>query len=566
MTKKSPPTAAALQALYKSALDALGAGRFEESIALLEKVLAAAPSNGEIHNNLGTAHWKCRRLSKAEEHYAKAVKLSPDNALAHNNYGALLLELLRFDDAEKHFRRAYELKPDHPSVIHHRGLMLHRRGDFAGAEKSLRDSLALRPANAQGWALLLQLLEMTNRLDDAAQALARAKALFPDSVPIATVQARLLRRSGKAAEAIPELERLAPAITGTPPEGVAFFSELGQLYDLDNRPDAAFAAFQRANDIQAAQPGTNAIDKKAYTAITGRLTQELTPALVKAFPAPVPDERRAPVFLVGFPRSGTTLLNQILGSHPGVYAAEERAGVAAMGEYFTRAFGTTLKPGQVLQSGAEIWGDPAYPAAIPQLKTDDILAMRRAFYREHNADAQIGGKLFVDKMPVNMMHAAFISAVFPEAKFILALRHPCDCVLSCFMQAFEMNAAMARFLDITDAAHFYDEIFSVWEHTTTVLPLKAHHIRYEDVVAGFRPAVENLLAFLGLPWDDGVLAYDKTAQAKERINTASYHQVTQKIYTRASGRWRRYRKYLEPVTGILAPHARRYGYSMDTDE
>jgi len=122
---------------------------------------------------------------------------------------------------------------------------------------------------------------------------------------------------------------------------------------------------------------------------------------------------------------------------------------------------------------------------------------------------------------------------------------------------------MARFLDLEDGARFYDEVFGLWDHYTKTADLGVHMIRYEDVVADFRPTVASLLDFLGLEWSDAVLEFDKTAREKTRIKTPSYRQVTEKIYTRASGRWLRYRKHMEPVLPILAPWALKYGYAMD---
>lgn len=619
--------------LYRSAVEALSAGRFDEGISLLEQVLGIVPPTSEIHNNLGTAHWKCGRLKQAEEQYAKAVRLSPRNAIALNNYGALLMEQSRLEEAEKLLRQAHALKPDHPSIANNMGLILCWRGDLGPAEKSfkaaiamrpgwsdaygnlgnvyrdtlraplaeqayrraleldpknapawcdlgilmfslgrnadakdaLEKSLSLNPASEKAWSQMLQLLEMTNQLDGAAEMLEKAKARFPSSFSIAATEAKLLRRAGKNAEALAVMEPLAPKIKGNSPQGVSFFFELGQLYDRADKADEAFDCFVRANACQAATPEAQAIDKKIYTVIAARLKKDYTPELARPNPAAPPEDVPSPVFLVGSPRSGTTLLDQILSGHPGIYVAEEKPAVSAMGEYMRKKYGGTAQSVAQPQMSIDIWGDPNYPSAIARLQPDDIAEMRRIFFHEHGVELS-NNRILIDKLPINLMHAGLIHAVFPRSKFILALRHPCDCVLSCFMQAFALNAAMARFLDIEDGARFYDEMFSVWEHTAKTALLDSHAIRYEDVVSDFRPTVKSLLDFLGLEWNDAVLEYDRTARSKERINTPSYHQVTEKIYTRASGRWLRYREHMKPVLDILAPHAERYGYSVKPEE
>ncbi|MEZ0224034.1 MAG: sulfotransferase [Alphaproteobacteria bacterium] len=632
MKDKAPPQSAGAQMLYRSAVEALSSGRFDDGISLLEQLLPLVPPTSEIHNNLGTAHWKSGRLKQAEEQYAKAVRLSPKNALALNNYGALLMGQSRLEEAEKLLKQAYSLKPDHPSVANNMGLIQCWRGDLAAAERSfiaalalrpgwsdaqgnlgnvyrdtnrhdlaeaayqrairmdpknapalcdlgillfsqgrnadakeaLEKSLSLNPASEKAWSQLLQLLEMTNQLEQAREVADKARERFPASPSIAATEAKLLRRDGKNAEALAVMEPLESLVKENSPQGVSFFFELGQLYDRADRADDAFRCFARANACQALTPEARAIDKKAYTTIAARLKKDYTQALAAPGPAAPPEVASSPVFLVGSPRSGTTLLDQILSSHPGVYVGEEKPAVGAMGEYMRKKYGATARTLLRPQVGIEIWGDAHYPSAISQLQAGDIAEMRQIFFSEHGPAAD--GRLLVDKLPINIMHAGLIHAVFPKSKFILALRHPCDCVLSCFMQAFAMNAAMVRFLDIEDGARFYDEMFSVWEHTAKTAALDSHAIRYEDVVSDFRPTVKALLDFLGLEWTNAVLEYDKTARSKERINTPSYQQVTEKIYTRASGRWLRYQKHMKHVLDILAPHADRYGYSVKIEE
>ena len=163
-------------------------------------------------------------------------------------------------------------------------------------------------------------------------------------------------------------------------------------------------------------------------------------------------------------------------------------------------------------------------------------------------------------MPLNIAHAGLIHRLFPEAKFILALRDPRDCVLSCFMQTFLPNDAMANFLTLEDAAKFYDFVMDLWKQYEGMLPLTVHRVRYEDVVSNFDESVRSLLQFLGLPWDDAVSHYQDTAMKREQIRTPSYHQVVQPIYKRASGRWLNYRIQIQPVLGILEPWAKQFGY------
>jgi hypothetical protein len=170
------------------------------------------------------------------------------------------------------------------------------------------------------------------------------------------------------------------------------------------------------------------------------------------------------------------------------------------------------------------------------------------------------GRLVVDKLPLNILGAPLIHRLFPDARLIFAERHPCDVVLSCFMQNFELNPAMANFLDLGDAARLYDLVLSFWRRSRQILPLEVHTVRYEALVESKEDAMRPLLQFLGLAWDDEVVEHQRTAAKRGAISTPSYAQVAQPIYRRASGRWLRYRTEMEDVLPILAPWAEWLGY------
>ncbi|HYD18456.1 MAG TPA: sulfotransferase [Patescibacteria group bacterium] len=613
------PAPTLLQTLRRDAIAHLTHGRFAQGIELLEQAAAMSPSSGELQNDLGTAHWQAGAPEKAEQHYKKALQLAPKNAYVLNSYGAFQLEQGKHDEAAKALARALQLTPDNAEVLNNLGLLAYRRGDMAEAEKffiaairrarkwpnphanignvmrdtrrgelaerAYRQALTLAPGHAQAWrdlgalyatsgryadatqALekatvlhpqlqvawsdLLEIYEKTNQMAASAETIARARAQFADSAVIGFHEARLLRRKGDAAAARTLLERVATGLLTDAPENAPIFYELGQIYDRENNAAKAFEAFTTANRCKAKTAPAH-LRPDIFPILAARLQEKFASGMIAG---PLPEGDNAdPVFLVGFPRSGTTLLDQILASHPSVAVSEEQPAVDKMIHYVVKKFGSAGPNDPPL-------GDAAYPDALPRLTAEDIAEMRVRFFAAHGGSP--AKPVFVDKLPLNILHAGLIRRVFPRAKFILALRHPCDSVLSCFMQDFDLNSAMLRFCDLEESARFYDEAFSLWAHYARVLPLDVHMIRYEDVVADFRPTVASLLQFLGLPWDDAVLEYDKTARAKPVIHTPSYHQVTEKIYTRASGRWLRYREQLEPVFGILRPHALAHGYKMD---
>lgn len=621
--KQTPhATTSPVELIRRNAIALLAAGQLDKGIALLEEAATKAPNSGELQSDLGTANWQAGRPERAEAHYKQALARAPQNALVLNSYGAFLLEQAQFEQARPLLEKAFMLDPANFQVLNNLGLLQYRTGDLPGAEKHLiaairanpkwpnahanigdvmrdtrrpelaekayKQALALNPRHAQAWRnlgvlyvehkrldeaidalkravdifplesawlFLMDLYEKTNRIDDAEQALEKAKQQLPPSPFIALCEAKILRRRGRHDDALTLLEAFKDKLRRDVAGNATFFYEMGQLYDRRDDAAQAFDAFTKANACKAQLTKLHNFHNGLYPQLAARLLRDFTAGMSQG---PQPEESApAPVFLVGFPRSGTTLLDQIMASHPDIAVAEEKPAVDKMIHHLVRTYGTA-------QPHEHPLGDACYPTAMPKLTAQDIAIMRDKFFAEHGSSPQ--KPVFVDKLPLNILHVGLIQRVFPKAKFILALRHPCDSVLSCFMQDFFLNPAMARFLDLEDSARFYDEAFSVWEHYAKTVPLNVHAIRYEDVVADFRPTVEKLLEFLNVPWNDAVLEYDKTAQKKGLINTPSYHQVTQKIYTRASGRWLKYREQMAPVLDILKPHAERYGYAMNDEK
>lgn len=547
--------------------------RLEEAEPLLQRAYALKPDHYEIANNLGLLQFRRGNMAQAEKLLLTAIRLNPGWSNARANLGNLLRATARTELAEKALRDAVRINPGNAMAWGDLGELYNETGRVDEAADCLKKAISLDPARPRPWMSLLALYEVKSDLEEASRTLEEVRKRFPDSPGTIIFQAKLLKRQKKNAEAISFMEKYKHMLKKQPPAHSinTFFFELGQLYDRENRTEEAFDCFSTANEGQK-KTDLKQIDLAWCPAAMARFRKDFTPALAQAIvsaPA-VPDDRPAPVFLVGFPRSGTTLLDQILSSHPRIAVVEETPVVDNMIRHLAGTRGEVYKhvlADEIKRTGKRPWHliNPCYPACLGDLQPEEIKDLRRVFYEGHGALAT-DEKIFVDKMPLNLVHAPFLRRVFPEARFILALRHPCDSVLSCFMQQFVLTPFMARFLDIEDGARFYDEVFGLWEQYQKLLPLNVHTIRYEDVVADFRPTVAAVLDFLGVEWNDAVLEYDKTARERTRISTPSYHQVTEKIYTRASGRWLRYRKHMEPVLGLLAPHAERHGYSMTDGE
>lgn len=583
-------------------------GEYGPAADAYRAVIAKAPNALRAHINLGHVLRMGGDHDGAIAAWREATRVAPAAPDAWVNLVGVLSDSGRFADAEDAFTEAERnnalvpaifanrarmemLRGEPESATHfaERGLSADRghvgcavalamarleAGDTEGAEALARQITRSTPDEAEGWAVLAaslermrrtseaiaayeavlarnprdvealanlaDLAERTNDLDHARALIDRALEIAPKHPFANRVAATLSRRRGDSAAGIARLEQLADAAASPSiRQGIRF--ELGRLHDREGNAAQAFAHFCEANRLQQESPAGRRFDPANYRRDIGDMRKTLTPAWVDSWTPPFTNDGNAPVFLVGFPRSGTTLLDQILDSHPGIQVAEEKP----MMEELKR---------KVAEHGA-------YPSVMATLGAEDLRELRDQYWtRAGDFVPHVEAALLIDKLPLNLEKAALIHRVFPDARFILALRHPADCVLSCFMQAFRPNIAMNNFSTVEDAARLYDQVFSLWEESRALLPLDVHVSRYEDLVADFRTQVEGLLGFLGLPWDDAVLDYAANAQRRGQINTPSYNQVTEPIYTRAAGRWTRYRDEMAGALEILKPWIERYGF------
>jgi tetratricopeptide (TPR) repeat protein len=544
-------------------------GRRDEAAACYEKVVAGQPGDFETWNNLGNLRRETGDPSAAVEALARAAALRPDLAIIHRNLGGALAESGRLEESRAALGRAVRLAPGdtHCLVELSRALVRLGRLDEAMApleeaaraapgdatvqveiglvhagrdaldesEAAYRRAIAAQPNHAPAYAQLALLLDSANRAGEIGALLELADAAGVAAEETNFARALLARREGRLEES---LALAIAASCSTEPHRKAQL--IGELNDRLGRPGPAFAAFVGMNRLVAALPSNPRAAAQAYRDRLAAQAGIVTTAWHRSWTQfALPDGRPAPAFLVGFPRSGTTLLDTLLMGHPDIKVIEERpllAPVAARLGSLERLAGLDAGEAAALRA--------LYFEALDQYAEEDP------------------ARLVVDKMPLNMTYAPLLHRLFPEARFIFAERHPADVVLSCFMTNFRINPAMANFLDLGDAARLYDLAMSHWEHCRSVLPLKVHNVRYEELVADLAGAVRPLLEFLGLPWDEALLDHRATARGRGYVATASYAQVTEPIYARASGRWRRYQDEMEAVLPLLAPWAEKMGYEM----
>lgn len=322
---------------------------------------------------------------------------------------------------------------------------------------------------------------------------------------------------------------------------------LGKTLERLGEHDGAMEAFSRCNAMIAGTPVAQAMLKKlddTQSAIETSLRWYSGQTSFgweedHAFQGP------SPILLVGFPRSGTTLLDQILNSHSALSTIEEKPTLQGIADQF--------------------YGSAEKLLALQQAGGQELAECRRLYWANVERFLENGfapGAQVVDKVPLNIMHLDLYARLFPKAKIIVALRDPRDCILSNYFQLYRLNPSMAANLSLTGSAAYYAKVMALYLRFRAMLPDNIHEVRYESVVRNFKGECARLLEFLGLEWEDSLERYHENAR-KRWINTPSYDQVTQPLYDRAIGRWKKYASHLEGVSLPLQPFIEAFGYSRE---
>lgn len=517
---------------------ALASDRLEESVAAYDRLAAlGADADPAILTNHGTALRRLGRFDAAVGKLARAVEVGSGSEAVVGLAGL-------YGQLDQH-DRAVDLLSDHlahkplDSVLWRQLAASHRAaGDGTRARATIERAMLCAPGHASALALFAEIAENAADLDVADRWARRALAVGPETASAALVRASVMRRKGDPEAAM----TLVDAWIDRSPASVRHLMlfERARSLEAARRTDEAFAAFSEANAQQVATSRPRRDPSRALAQL--KALAELHRARP---PVGEGDAGSDLLFVVGFPRSGTTLLDQVLDAHPEIEVIEERPLVAAM-------------IADMALSGYH------YPSDLPRLQPSDIADLREHYrVRLARHTGRTGTRYTVDKMPLNMAHVALIRRVFPGARFILALRHPCDVVLSCFMQNFGLNDWMAAFATLDGAAALYRATFAAWESYIAAVETPAITVRYEDVVGDLEREARRITGFLDLPFDPGMLAFHEHARSRGVLATPSAAQVTQPIYRTALARWRRYDSVMAPIAEGLSAEIQRYGYAEE---
>lgn len=517
-------------------------GRMDNAITSFQTAHQLAPGLATAHHDLAITLFHAEQPEQALLEFDKLLARQADHIGAQLDRGLTLMLLGQFDEARSSLKKVTERAPDNALAWLYLGQLHNELTDTERALDCLRRATELDPSDVEAWIELTGVLEQSNRESDAIEALRQGFAADPQHPGLHLEGARLERRRGDSAAAVRRLRGLDPNQLPTRLAQQYGF-ELGLALDREGETDAALEAFSLGNRLARQGARSSRTDANALE----RRCAALEVWLDKGAPGSDPDKLEGNdgadlCFLVGFPRSGTTLVDTTLATNPEVVALEEAP---------------TLDPLiQRLESFS-----PPYPDALAELNAQEIQSARQSYRNnvKHLLDGA-EGSLVIDKMPLRFMHAGFIQRLFPASRMVFVARHPCDVVLSNFMQQFVVNETNIHFDTLANSAQTYARIMGLWAKMEDKLSLPLLTVRYEDLVEDMAGAMTPVCGFLGL--DPGSISFERDARlaTRDRVRTSSYQQVAEPIYQRASGRWQRYRQHFEPLLPMLAPMMKRYGY------
>ena len=578
-------TALGIDARNISACSVLGAvllaqGRFGEALSVFSELVEREPEVAYHWINVGTARRGMREYDQALQAYARAAALGANDADFYFNVGVTHLDRGDFESARQILERAHQLDPLDAEIAVRYADACYRSLQNDTAAAALLGWRSLAPAAPSVMALIAQLLvnlgrpvegqdaldaalahpaadaltlltaievsERVNRLDQAQSLIGRLESA-PHSAAIDAdlliIRARLAQRGGDYAAAEKFYNQSLLANDDAALKHMELFP-LAQTLDAQGRYAEAAARLieAHASQIQFLRRVSPALVLSGAPPMM--ITREGCDAEdVAAWQDDAPGVEDSPIFIVAFPRSGTTLLELVLDAHPSLQSMDEQPFIQdALDEIRAHSID--------------------YPRRLASLNGGALAELRANYWRRVSGKIELRpGARLVDKNPLNILRLPVIRRLFPHSPILLAVRHPCDVILSCFMQHFRAPEFALLCQSPRSIARGYRLTVDFWFSQSTILQPKTLEVRYETLVAEFETQVRVIMQFLELPWDERVLRPGERAQEKGYISTPSYSQVTRPVTTQSVDRWHHYADLLNPVIPIVQPQLDRWNYA-----
>ncbi|MCP4331647.1 MAG: tetratricopeptide repeat protein [Gammaproteobacteria bacterium] len=501
-------------------------GEYEKALNWLNKSVELDPDNAATHCNLGNTFRSLGESRKAVAAYRHAIELNPRQGSYCLNLGGVLIELEEFDEAVECFNQVLQLNPEDQKAYLGLGKARNAQGNLDQAVASYQKAISIDPANAKCYRGLGGAYGDHGETDKAISALQKALEIDPKSIPAY----QELTRNKKFIEADADVKAMESLfsmkeITDTKKGYLAF--SLGKAYEDLGEFDKSMEFVTRAARLKR-----NSFDYSIANSSKefDRIKQVFSADFFSEY-ADVGDPDRTPIFVLGMPRSGTSLVEQILASHPAVFGAGELNNI------------TTVY--RSLEKSIDSPKSSTFPEALIGLGPDELANLGKQYVasiRKYSAQATF----IVDKMPHNFLHIGFIRAILPNARIIHCTRDPLDNCLSLFKTEFQKGHLYSY--DLCELGQYYKLYRELMDYWKTTLPGFIQELNYEDLVSHQEEQTKRLLQYCELPWDDACMNFHRT---RRKIKTASNAQVVRPIYQDSVKLWTRYESYLEPLISTL---------------
>ncbi len=482
------------------------AGRLQEAERLLKRATHIAPDFAEAQLDLGKVYKEQHKLADSIAALERAIELEPGNFFAHFLLASVLSPAARTDDAIAAYRKVLELRPRHAGAWLGLGHALKTAGQQEEAIAAYRECLRLRPGSGETWWSMANL--KTYQLSDA---------------DIEAMQQQLAKQDGAEEDE----------------EGFSTQSRVNMLFALakahEDRGDDALA-WQYYVEGNSTQRRLESYDPVRTEVVNDEIIHVFTPEFLQQQQGQGHSSNE-PIFIIGLPRSGSTLLEQILASHSQVEGTSELPYIGVI----ANTAGRNRADGLI------------YPRALRDMPAERWQEMGQAYLDLARIHRGMGKPRFIDKMPNNFPHVGLIHLMFPHSKIIDARRYPLDSTLSCYRQLFARGQSFVY--DLTDIGEYFLQYQRMMDYWHEVLPGRVLTVQYEDMVTDFDNQLARLLEYCGLPFEESCARFWETSRP---VRTASSEQVRQPIYTRSIHRWRRYEHELDELIEVLEPILPRY--------
>jgi len=521
------------EAYYCMGVQLQAVGKLNEAVTVYQKAINSRPDYFEAMNNLGHVLNELGELNKALRVFISLLNINSESPEAHNNIGIVYDSMGKAQEAEESYRKAIAIDPTLIDTRSHLGYLLASEGRTRDALDCFDANIELFPDHESSIAGKAVALEKLGQLEEAYTTLDSALINTTDNPDLVLAYCTIMLRKNDTAGAIIQAERLLSS-DSIPPKGIADLNFiLGNLYEKNRDYSIAFKHFEVANSVSPCPYSHESHVRYINNIIssTGREILERIPKNRLTF--------REIVFIVGMPRSGTSLIEQILASHPDVFGAGELRFIGDIAASFSPPLDK----------------DSNYPTGIANLTQSDVDVLARRYIEpvERLADESL---LITDKMPHNFLYLGLISILFPKARIIHVTRFPLDNCLSLFFHGFNPMHSYTTNLDFL--GRYYKEYQRLMSHWKNTLNIPIMEICYEDVINNLEGSTRRLLDFCQLDWSDNCLKFYNNNRF---VKTPSYNQVRQPIYSSSINRWKYYKDFLAPLEAALGINKTKSNHS-----